>query len=88
MTGITRYPPLGERLRDALTDALRALLMEAHGYHVDVFEFVPTSVTPKNVMLRGERIGGTTTEAAETYAHLKETFGVSPALERMLSGSR
>jgi SAM-dependent methyltransferase len=85
LTGITRYPPLGDRLRDALTEALRALLMEAHGYRVDVFEFVPTSVTPKNIMLRAERLGASNQEAADAYAHLKETFGVSPSLERFLS---
>jgi hypothetical protein len=85
LTGITRYPALGDRLRDALTEALRALLIEAHGYRVDVFEFVPTSVTPKNVMLRGERLGGPNQEAADAYARLKEIFGVSPSLERFLS---
>lgn len=44
-----------ERQAEMVTDGLRALLLEYHGYSTKVFEFVSDAHTPKNVMIVGTR---------------------------------
>jgi SAM-dependent methyltransferase len=48
---ITRFGILEERQAEILTDGIRALILEAHGYVTKVFEFISTEHTPKNVMI-------------------------------------
>lgn len=48
---ITRFGILEERQAEMLTDAIRALILEAWGYKTRVFEFIATEHTPKNVMI-------------------------------------
>ena len=43
---------------EMVTDALRALLLEAHGYDAQVFEFVALEHTSKNKMILAVRRGG------------------------------
>ena len=84
LTTITRYQPYKERLADMLADSLRALLLEAHAYKVNVFEFVATSHTPKNIMLRCERVqttGAKKETALSEYEKLSELFDARPMLE-------
>jgi len=50
---ITKYGILEERQAEMLTDAIRALIMEAYGYSTKVFEFISTEHTPKNVLIVG-----------------------------------
>ena len=40
-------------LREAATDALRLLLLEANGYSVSALELIDPDETPKNILLRG-----------------------------------
>lgn len=42
-----------ERQAEMLTDGLRALIMEYHGYQSKVFQFVSDAHTPKNVLVVG-----------------------------------
>lgn len=44
-----------ERQAEMLTDAIRALLLEAHGYKTKVFEFIGTEHTGKNIMITAVR---------------------------------
>jgi SAM-dependent methyltransferase len=46
-----RHGILLERQAEMLTDAIRGLVLEAHGYKIKVFEFIGTEHTPKNVMI-------------------------------------
>ena len=49
-------PILRQKLCDAATDALRLLKLESEGYKTDATELIDPEETPKNVMLRAERI--------------------------------
>jgi SAM-dependent methyltransferase len=48
---ITQHGILLERQAEMVTDTIRALLLEAHGYKTKVFDFISTEHTPKNVMI-------------------------------------
>lgn len=82
---LLREAILRERFADVLTDAVRAELLRALGWSVDVVEFVDSAHTPRNVLLRGTR-GGVDTAAARTgYQSLVDTWRISPALGRQLA---
>ena len=46
-----KYPLLKQRQADLVTDAARALLLEASGYKVKLIEFVSTEHTSKNILI-------------------------------------
>lgn len=79
-----QYGILLERQAEMLTDAIRSLALEAHGYRTKVFEFVGTEHTPKNVMITA--VKDTPRPAAkEEIEQLKMRFGVeSHHLEDLL----
>jgi len=82
---LTRHGILRERFADTLTDALRAALLRLHGYRVDVVEFVDSAHTPRNLMLRASRTDApATAEQRDEYEALVRTWGVNPALARLL----
>ena len=84
--GLLRHGLLLGRQADLVTDALRASALEMAGYRVDVMEFVSAEHTAKNVMLRAERAPSPTRaeRAAAQYVELRDRYGVSPAIERLL----
>ena len=51
MEEILRHGILQEREAEILTDGLRALLLEMHGYKAQVFEFISPEHTGKNLMI-------------------------------------
>ncbi len=51
-----RHGILLERQAEMVTDAVRALLLEANGYRTKVFEFISPDHTPKNVMITAEKV--------------------------------
>ena len=55
LRGVLRHGILLEREAEAVTDSLRALLLERAGYRVKVFEFVSTEHTRKNTMIAAVR---------------------------------
>ncbi len=57
LTSITKHGIYKERLTDMLADSMRSILLESNGYKVKIFEYVPTSETPKNVMVRAVKVG-------------------------------
>ena len=82
---LTRHGILRERFADTLTDALRAALLRLHGYRVEVVEFVDSAHTPRNLMLRAARTDApATAEQRAEYDALVRTWGVNPALARLL----
>jgi Methyltransferase domain len=53
---VLRHGILLEREAETITDALRALLLEMHGYSARVFEFISHEHTGKNLMIAAERL--------------------------------
>jgi SAM-dependent methyltransferase len=84
--GLLRHGILLGRQADLVTDALRAAALEQRGYRVDVMEFIDSEHTPKNVMLRAERAPSASRaeRAARDYVALRDRYGVSPAIERLM----
>jgi SAM-dependent methyltransferase len=78
LRGVLRHGLLLEREAEAVTDSLRALLLERAGYRVKVFEFVSTEHTRKNTMIaatrRGDRAGSD--EALRQFEALKSFYGI------------
>lgn len=53
---VLRHGTLLERESEILTDGLRALLLEMHGYRAQVFEFISPEHTGKNLMISAHRL--------------------------------
>jgi SAM-dependent methyltransferase len=82
---LTRHGILRERFADTLTDALRASALRVCGYRVDVVEFVESTHTPRNTLLRAVRTGAAPTDAAQTeLTDLARAWGVRPRLVELL----
>jgi len=73
---ISKHGILEERQAEMLTDTIRSLILEAHGYKTKVFEFISTSHTPKNVMIIGEKRKELDSQSMEKVAQLKSLFGL------------
>ncbi|HEX8629698.1 MAG TPA: SAM-dependent methyltransferase [Catenuloplanes sp.] len=82
---LTRHGILRERFADVLTDSLRAALLRLHGYRVEVVEFVDSTHTPRNLLLRARRTDAAPTDGQRAeYTALTGQWGLTPALERLL----
>ena len=85
-TELTRHAIMRERFADVLTDSLRASLLRLNGYKVDVVEFIDSAHTPRNLLLKARRTNAPATDAQrDEYESLTSQWGVTPALEKMLS---
>ena len=80
---LLKYGILKERFAALLTDALRANLLEQHGYEVQILEFIDMEHTPKNILIRAIYTGnkGKNTEAIRTC---EEMLHIDPMLGRLL----
>ena len=91
LAALARHGIFAERLSDMVTDSLRALLLEAHGYSVKVFEFIDAGHTPKNTMIAAvRRAQPDATAAAKAQAEftaLKTRFGLEHQLLETLLAS-
>jgi hypothetical protein len=56
LSPILRHGILLEREAEVITDAVRALILEMHGYSARVFEFISHEHTGKNLMIAAERL--------------------------------
>lgn len=89
---VLRYGILEERQAEIVTDGIRALLLEAQGYKTNVFEFISTEHTAKNVMITAtlddKRLmadSGRQQDALAKVAALKKGFGIKEHyLEKLL----
>ena len=55
LANITQHGILLERQAEIVTDSIRAMILEMHGYKTKVFEFISTEHTPKNVLIVGTK---------------------------------
>jgi SAM-dependent methyltransferase len=76
-----------ERFAALVTDTLRAQLLELHGYRAQLVEFVSLEHTAKNVLIRAVKGTPAGEEARRAYEELRDSLGLDPALERMLSAA-
>jgi hypothetical protein len=76
LKGLTKYPLFKQRQADLVTDAARALLLEASGYKVKVIEFVATEHTAKNILIAAVKSAGVDRALARAqYQSLKSAAG-------------
>ena len=80
-----------ERFASLLTDTVRALLLQACGYTVQIMEFIETEHTPKNILIHAVKktqSTGQTERLKETairqYRRIKDSFCIEPTLEQLL----
>ncbi len=67
-------------------DSLRALLLEIEGYKTDIFEFVSSRYTEKNIMIRVSKTSFRKDyDAREEYLKLSSEFHIRPELEKYIS---
>jgi hypothetical protein len=83
---ITDHSILKQKIASAATDALRALMLEIHGYKVTVCELIDPEETPKNVLIRAVKTGGkrNTKDKLDRYNAACELLGVTPTLARLV----
>jgi hypothetical protein len=83
---LLKFGILKERQAEMVTDTIRALLMESKGYEVNVFEFISTDHTGKNVMLTAKKTGKANNDALQKINDLKVEFGIEyHYLEKLLN---
>jgi SAM-dependent methyltransferase len=84
---LLRHGLAKERFAALVTDTLRAQLLELHGYRAQLVEFVSLEHTAKNVLIRAVKGSPAGEEARRAYEELRDSLGLDPALERMLSAA-
>jgi SAM-dependent methyltransferase len=76
---------LRERLGDIITDTFRSSILKMMGYDVDVIQFVSSSHTAKNIMIRAVKGSDQADDSTvEQYAEQKRFWHVTPYLESLL----
>lgn len=73
---LTRHGIHAERIGETITDALRALYLEAEGYETKVVEFIDKSHTAKNTMILASMRSNPSPHAAEQLAALRTAAGL------------
>lgn len=79
LDNVTKYGILKERQAEIITDTIRALLLEAAGYKTNVFEFISTEHTPKNVMIVGKKMINDNPDKQkilDNIASIKKIYGI------------
>jgi SAM-dependent methyltransferase len=84
---LLRHGLAKERFAALVTDVLRAQLLELHGYRAQLVEFVPLEHTAKNVLIRAVKAEPAGATARRAYEDLRDSLGLDPALERLLSAA-
>jgi SAM-dependent methyltransferase len=73
--GILKHGILLERTAEMVTDAIRSLILEDHGYKSKIFEFINTEHTQKNTMIAAQKIKRNENAAIE-IKDIKENYGI------------
>lgn len=79
---LLRHGILKERFSALVTDAVRAQLLEASGYKVQMLEFIDLEHTPKNLLIRAVRSGSpASAQTWQDYEKFRDFLSISPYLE-------
>ncbi|MBH1940719.1 SAM-dependent methyltransferase [Mobilitalea sibirica] len=83
---VLKYGIIKERMAALITDALRAEVLEAQGYRVQLLEFIDMEHTPKNILIRAVKRtkGNEVYEDTESLDKCMNFLGVSPRLNDLL----
>lgn len=81
---VIKHGILKARMADVLTEGIRAILLEALGYKVSIVEYVSPIDTPKNLMIRANKVQDKNNKALEEYKNLKKILNVDPILEKLI----
>lgn len=85
---LLKHGIIRERFSALTTDVLRAELLEAYGYKVQILEFIDMEHTPKNMLIRGVLKASPKTDSipkfSQSYLELKNSLGICPTLETLL----
>lgn len=82
---ILKHGILKEKVASFITDGLRAQLLEASGYKVNVMEFIDMQHTPKNILIRAIRgENGFNLEAYKRYTALSNNLHLNLTLDSLL----
>ncbi len=84
LSPILKHGILKAKVADVLTDGIRALILESLGYKVSVVEYISPLETPKNIMLKAQKIQAENKKAREEYEKIKELLKISPSLEKFV----
>jgi len=78
------FPLLGSRFSEFVTEAMRCLALRAHGYDVQVREFVSGTATPKNVAIIASLTGKPNRRSQDELRRIEETVGLASEINRSL----
>ena len=67
-----------------MTDGLRADILKAKGYQVQMLEFIDFEHSPKNILIRARYTGHRNEEAWKRVESMVETFGIQPTLYKLM----
>lgn len=85
LQAVLKHGILEERQAEMITDGIRALILEGHGYQSKVFEFISSEHTGKNLMIVGTKANKNNSFAFEEIAAIKQQFGIEyHYLEKLL----
>lgn len=79
LKSIFKHGIIEEHVSSFITDGLRALMLEAHGYKTKVFEFISPEHTAKNIMITAVKKAGAEKlreEKLEEISRIKSQFGL------------
>ncbi len=85
LAALFAHPLHRRELGSHLTNVVRGLVLEAHGYKVTVTELVGWEHSAKNELILGKRINRFDAHARETLRALLARFAIEPALVRELA---
>ncbi len=82
---LLKHGILKERFSSLVTDAARGQLLEIHGYHTQILEFIDLEHTAKNLMIRAIKNPHETDKAALIlkYREFTAALNISPCLESL-----
>jgi len=79
LQSIMQHGILKERQAEIVTDTIRALILQLHGYKTQIFEFISTEHTGKNIMISAIKEGEGAINKADIQKEvddLKAVFGI------------
>lgn len=82
---VLKYGLIRERMAALFTDALRANVLEAAGYQVQVLEFIDMEHTPKNILIRAVRTEKENV-SGDDISEILQFLHVDPTLVRLQQG--